>query len=90
MSLKSKLINNFGIETFAKYISLNVNENHALPDVMDRCVNIWAFRGGIYYMPPLGKGKDKIFMRFTNSAVFGDRKQDFSQLQVGFTKALDF
>lgn len=98
INLKSKLINNFGIETFVRYMWQRMNDNDDLIKLVDddgnslykKYSNMMAFRGGVYYAPPKGDGKDKIFLRFTNYIVFGDRKSDFSQIQVGFTKALDF
>ncbi len=92
LNLKSKIINNFGIETYARYIWLDMKENEELKKggyTEESHKQMIAFRGGVYYMPPKGKGKDKIFLRFTNYVVFNGRSHDFSQLQVGFTKALD-
>jgi hypothetical protein len=95
INLRSRLINNFGIETFVRYMWQKLNQNKIFLDEKYESLykensNMMAFRGGVYYAPPKGKGKDKIFLRFTNYIVFGDRKSDFSQIQVGFTKALDF
>lgn len=87
LALHSKLVENFGIELSSKYIwqTLNKSEFYNKSDN-----SMLAFKGGIYYYPPKGNGSDKIFVRFTNYLVFNKRELDFSQIQVGFSKALNF
>jgi|SRR5690554_782531 len=86
-NLKSKVIDNFGIDLNAKYMWQKLNDNEYFDSSEEEML---ALRGGIYYASPQAKGDDKIFLRFTNYLVWGDRKKDFSQIQVGFTKSLNF
>ncbi len=87
VNLKSKVIDNFGIDISARYIWQKLNENTFFDRSREEMA---AFRGGIYYASDKAKGDDKIFLRFTNYLVLGDREKDFSQIQVGFTKSLSF
>jgi len=86
-NLKSKVIDNFGIDLNAKYMWQKLNDNEYFDSSKEEML---ALRGGIYYASPKAKGDDKIFLRFTNYLVWGDRKKDFSQIQIGFTKSLKF
>jgi hypothetical protein len=83
--LKSKVLENFGIELGAKYIWQLLNKS-AFYDRMNN--NLMEFKGSIYYYPPTGKGSDKIFIRFSNFIALESRQGDFSQLQIGFSKSL--
>jgi hypothetical protein len=83
--LKSKILDNFGIELGAKYINQQLNKS----DFYERMNNdLYGFKGSIYYYPPNGNGSDKIFIRFSNFMAIDSRQNDFSQLQVGFSKSL--
>lgn len=86
-NLKSKVIDNFGIDLNVKQMWQKLNDN---PFFESSKEEMTALRGGIYYASPQAKGDDKIFLRFTNYLVWGDRKKDFSHIQVGFTKSLNF
>lgn len=86
-NLKSKVIDNFGIDLNLKQMWQKLNDNQYFESTSEEMM---ALRGGIYYASPETKGDDKIFLRFTNYLVWDDRKQDFSQIQLGFTKALNF
>lgn len=87
LTLHSKVVENFGIELSTKHLWQTLNKSK----YYDRTVGkMLGFRGGIYYFPPNGNGNDKIFIRFSNYVVFNKRELDFSQIQVGFSKALNF
>ena len=83
--LKSKELENFGIELGAKYIWQLLNKSSFYDQINN---NLMEFKGSIYYYPPTGKGSDKIFIRFSNYIAFDSRQSDFSQLQVGFSTSL--
>lgn len=84
-NLKSKVIDNFGIDLNARYMYQKLNDNDFFESAKSK---IFALRGGLFYASDKAKGDDKIFLRFTNYLVLKNRKQDFSQIQLGFTKSL--
>lgn len=86
VNLKSKIIENFGIDFNGKYMWQKLNDNEFFDSIHGKMLPL---RGGIYYASPKAKGDDKIFIRFTNYLILDDRKKDFFQIQIGFTKSLN-
>ena len=86
INLKSKIIENFGIDFNCKYMWQKLNDNEFFDSIHGKMLPL---RGGIYYASPKAKGDDKVFIRFTNYLILDDRKKDFFQIQIGFTKSLN-
>lgn len=86
--VKSKKLNNFGIDLRGRIMFQKLNKNTYSNDE-----HTWnemlSFRANIFYFPNK-KQADKIFLRFINYLNLSDRKQDFAQLQLGFSKAISF
>lgn len=85
VGVRSKVVHNFGVDVNIRCINQSLNENPYFD--ADKNNFMVSIRGGIFYASPKN-GQDKIFLRFTNYLNFPDRRDDFSQLQLGFTKAL--
>lgn len=86
IAIKSKVIHNFGVDVSGRLLIQSLNENRYFDS--DKENTMASVRGSIFYSSPKGNGQDKIFLRFTNYLNFSDRRDDFAQLQLGFTKAL--
>lgn len=83
--LKSKKLNNFAIDIRARYLFQKMNPNEYISN--DEWNQLVSFRAGISYFPNKNK-TDKIFLRFVNYLNLSDRKEDFSLLQLGFSKTI--
>lgn len=82
VGLSSKRLNNFGFDAEAKYIFQLLNENsYFLNTGYNHLMN---FSVSMFYYPGI-KPKDKFFVRFSNYLNFKDRKEDFYQLQFGYS-----
>lgn len=87
LTLGSKVLDNFGIELSTKLLFQSLNKSSFYEASRNKML---GFRGGIYYFPPNSNKNNSIFLRFTNYLVFDKRELDFSQIQVGFSKSLNF
>jgi hypothetical protein len=87
LALKSDKLNNFSLDLRARYLFQKMNPNMYIEN--DEWNNLISFRASISYFPNKNK-KDKIFLRFVNYLNLSDRTQDFSLLQLGFSKAISF
>ncbi|WP_404987069.1 hypothetical protein ACI513_09395 [Chryseobacterium sp. M5] len=87
LALKSKKLNNFSLDLRVRYLFQKMNPNIYVDN--DEWNHLASFRAAISYFPNKNKA-DKIFLRFVNYLNFSDRKQDFSLLQLGFSKAISF
>lgn len=85
--LKSKRLNNFGFDLRGRYLWQKLNPNELIDN--DEWNRLGSFRATLFYFTDKAKA-DKMFLRFVNYLNFSDRKQDFSQLQLGFSKAISF
>ncbi|TJY68506.1 hypothetical protein FAZ19_04425 [Sphingobacterium alkalisoli] len=85
--LKSKKLNNFGFDLRGRYLWQKLNPNELIDN--DEWNKMLSFRTSLFYFTEKEKS-DKIFLRFINYLNLSDRKQDFSQLQLGFSKAISF
>ena len=85
LALKSKKLNNFALDIRARYLLQKMNPNEYISN--DEWNQLVSFRAGISYFPNKKKS-DKIFLRFINYLNLSDRKEDFSLLQLGFSKTI--
>lgn len=85
--LKSKKLNNFSLDLRARFMFQKMNPNAFIDN--DEWNQLISFRAGICYFPNKKKA-DKIFLRFINYLNLSNRKEDFSLLQLGFSKAISF
>ncbi|SFC80683.1 hypothetical protein SAMN05421747_12919 [Parapedobacter composti] len=85
--LKSKRLNNFGFDLRGRYLWQKLNPNEFIGN--DEWNRLVSFRANLFYFTDKQKA-DKMFLRFINYLNLSDRKQDFSQLQLGFSKAVSF
>ncbi|RNL78221.1 hypothetical protein ED312_19350 [Sinomicrobium pectinilyticum] len=85
--LKSRKLNNFGIDLRVRHAWQKLNPNTYIEN--DEWNDLLSFRAGVSYFPDKKK-TDKIFLRFINYLNLSDRKQDFALLQLGFSKAISF
>ncbi len=85
--LKSKKLNNFALDLRGRFLFQKLNKNEIIEN--DEWNQLISFRAGISYFPNKMKS-DKIFLRFVNYLNLSDRKEDFSLLQLGFSKAISF
>lgn len=85
LALKSKKLNNFTLDLRARYLLQKMNPNEYIDN--DEWNQLFSFRAGISYFPNKKKS-DKIFLRFVNYLNLSDRKEDFSLLQLGFSKTI--
>ncbi len=87
IAVKSKKLNNFGIDLKYRYLFQKLNPNKLIEN--DEWNQLMSFTASVFYFP--NKKKDnKFFIRFINYLNLSDRKQDFSQLQFGYQQALNF
>lgn len=87
LALKSKKLNNFALDLRARFLFQKMNRNDYIEN--DEWNNLWSFRAGISYFTNKKKS-DKIFLRFVNYLNLSDRTEDFSLLQLGFSKTISF
>ncbi|MGO4708933.1 hypothetical protein AB4Y90_07375 [Chryseobacterium sp. 2TAF14] len=85
--LKSRKLNNFSLDLRARFMFQKMNPNAYIDN--DEWNQLVSFRAGICYFPNKKKA-DKIFLRFINYLNLSNRKEDFSLLQLGFSKAISF
>ncbi|REC51605.1 hypothetical protein DRF62_17005 [Chryseobacterium piscium] len=85
--LKSRKLNNFSLDLRARFMFQKMNPNAYIDN--DEWNQLVSFRAGICYFPNKNKA-DKIFLRFINYLNLSNRKEDFSLLQLGFSKAISF
>ncbi len=85
--IKSKRMKNFGTDLRVRFLLQKLNPIEGVDNLS--WDHLWAFKASVYYFSG-NKNKDKVFLRFLNYVDLGNRKQDFSQLQLGFSKALSF
>lgn len=85
--LKSRKLNNFSLDLRARFMFQKMNPNEYIDN--DEWNQLVSFRAGICYFPNKKKA-DKIFLRFINYLNLSSRKEDFSLLQLGFSKAISF
>ena len=85
--LKSRKLNNFSLDLRARFMFQKMNPNEYIDN--DEWNQLVSFRAGICYFPNKKKA-DKIFLRFINYLNLSNRKEDFSLLQLGFSKAISF
>lgn len=85
LALKSKKLNNFTFDLRGRFLLQKLNKNEIIEN--DEWNQLISFRAGISYFPNKKKS-DKIFLRFVNYLNLSDRKEDFSLLQLGFSKTI--
>lgn len=86
-AIKSKRMKNFGTDIRVRFLVQKLNPIDGIDT--SSWDHLWAFKASVYYFSG-SKNKDKVFLRFLNYVDPGNRKQDFSQLQLGFSKAISF
>jgi|GEM_PF-1434770 len=80
--LSSTRLSNFGFDGSAKFMLQHLNASNYYPNSgYSRLMN---FAVTLFYYPGT-KPKDKFFVRFSNYLNFDDRRQDFYQLQFGYS-----
>jgi hypothetical protein len=83
--LTSSRLSNFGFDGSARFMLQNINPSSYYPNSgYNRLMN---FAVTLFYYPGT-KPRDKFFVRFSNYLNFDDRKQDFYQLQFGYSLSL--
>lgn len=82
LGLTSKRLNNFGFDGSAKFLFQQLNENSLYANSgFNRLMN---FNVTTYYYPGTNP-KNCFFVRFSNYLNFSERKDDFYQLQFGYS-----
>lgn len=82
VGISSKRLNNFGFEGEVKYMFQKLNDNKYFTS--NGYNHLMNFSVTMFYFPGT-KPKDKFFVRFSNYLNFKDRKEDFYQLQFGYS-----
>jgi hypothetical protein len=85
IGILSKRVNGFGFEGGARYLFQRINKNKHFSNsgyqhLMDFGVTAFYFVGK--------QGRDKFFVRYSNTLNFTEREQDFYQLQFGYSLSL--
>ncbi|MGJ1197530.1 hypothetical protein ACR777_15515 [Sphingobacterium spiritivorum] len=87
LALKSKKLNNFGIDLRVRYMLQKLNPNELIKN--DKWEQLLSYRASLFYFPNK-KQDNKFFLRFINYLNLSNRDQDFSQLQFGYQTSLKF